>query len=353
MAMEGWTKRAPITIPSAQVGSGGVTDFSVLLTEASLPASLFTDAKADGSDIRVTTDEAGTALLTVDVIAYNAGGTAVLRVGPVSLSSVSANTLYVWFGNAAATAQTGSGAYDADWAAYWPDGGGTDHTANGRDGTPSGGLTIGGATGQVGEGTEFDGSDDLITYGDASWLDGIAVLTLGVWVNLNSTAADILSDWQAGGNGHILYRVNGSNLQCYLNIPGQTGGNLGVTVTTGVQHLAMVYDGSTITGYRNGVAGSSPVSASGSLVSEADNDLQSGRSPHGTGSFIDGVVDEPFIHTAARSPAWITTEYNATNAPASFATAGTVEDVGGDPEPTAPIFRRSLYNRIGSRGLAA
>src|SRR5690606_36177203 len=51
--------------------------------------------------------------------------------------------------------------------------------------------------------------------------------------------------------------------------------------------------------------------------------------------------DEVQLHTTPRSAAWITTEFNQSDDPATFATAGTPEDAGGDGGEPAR-FRRGL-----------
>jgi hypothetical protein len=46
-------------------------------------------------------------------------------------------------------------------------------------------------------------------------------------------------------------------------------------------------------------------------------------------TFSPGLFDSPSIHSAARSEAWLDTEYNQSNTTALFAAPGTPEDVGG------------------------
>jgi hypothetical protein len=337
----GWTKRSAITIPAAQVGSGGVTSFTVLLTEANLPAGLFTDARSDGGDIRFSTDSAGASQLAVDVISYSAGGTALLRVGPVSLSSVSANTLYLWYGNASATMPLASDTYGqyaaySGWAGYWPlESDYNDRTSNARHGTAVSAPVV--ATGKVGSGRTMDGNDG-ITCTTANLGIGNA-LTLRAWVNVNGTlssAVGVIEKDQAGGLSarSLIWRVNPSGMLEFVTI--RTGGAVDVNITgatdlrgAGWKFVAARFD-STNGGkqFVNAVANGT-TQASTNTINEAGAPLTLGYSGRGPAEFFMGTADEYAVDVASRSEAWLTTEFNQTNAPASFASAGTPVSVGG------------------------
>ena len=96
---DGWSYRCPIVIDADMVDDT-LSNWPLLLTEANLPAQIFTDANADGSDIRASSDQAGTAELAVEVVSFSAGGAAQLWVRVPSVSAVADTTIYIWFGHA-------------------------------------------------------------------------------------------------------------------------------------------------------------------------------------------------------------------------------------------------------------
>lgn len=349
----GWTKRTAITIPAAQVGSGGVSSFTVLFTQASINANsqtdLFANAKSDGSDLRVSTDSAGTNLLTVDVIEYDAvGATFVIRVGTLTLSATVANTLYLWWGNSAATAQTGSGAYDSDWVGYWPDGGGSDRTLNGNDGSAVGGVSAGAASGKVGDATAFDGTNDTVTIADDPSLD-VTELTFIAWVRKtrNSVFDRIAFRDNDAGSTQFVWgcQFTNSNLLEFACGPTSGTGPSGnynfqssstITDTSGFHQIAATYASGTSTATLY-IDGSSDASGtpdrsgtpwSGNLQPSA-GPFALGRLKYAGVSYFGAIdLDDVHFHSVPRSAAWMETEYNQTNAPASFASSGNPVTVG-------------------------
>jgi len=151
-------------------------------------------------------DTAETGLLRVKM-SLLASGTQKIRVFP-PLASRDSYT--------AGSAYGQHNAYDTLWAGYWPDGG-EDRTMNGVDGTGSGGITLGGVSGQFGDATDFDGTDDYITttldgdYGEAGF-------TIMGWMNLDATG------WQAlisDDTDEFVLRPKNTNV---MNWQSRTGG---------------------------------------------------------------------------------------------------------------------------------
>jgi hypothetical protein len=119
---DGWTKRLTIAASPTVVGTGGVTDFTSLVSAASL-YPLLAALREDGGDLVCTLNADGTGRLAIDVLPgwSSSSGTGFVRVGPLSLSSVSTNTLYFWGGNPSATQPAAgdvSGNLPADVKAY-------------------------------------------------------------------------------------------------------------------------------------------------------------------------------------------------------------------------------------------
>ena len=120
----GHTHEATMSVPAT--GDGALTDYTLLLTEAdfnSADRGALADAFA-ADDVECAEASDGSAQVAIDVIDVDTGAdTFILRVGPVDTSAVSALSLY-WRYGSTAVSQTGTVAYDANWAGYWPDGGG-------------------------------------------------------------------------------------------------------------------------------------------------------------------------------------------------------------------------------------
>ena len=152
---------ATITNPAS-----ALTDFTVMVDLSRFTASWWAaNDTADGTKGRAYKDD-GTTELAVDWIDFNSGaetgwarvkwsgtlaasGTQIVRIYP----PVAANS------SVAASATYGSdNAYDANWWGYYPNGGITDRTSNGRDLTGSN-ITSGDSVGQVGAATEYNGTN--------------------------------------------------------------------------------------------------------------------------------------------------------------------------------------------------
>lgn len=354
-------RKCAITIPAAQVGTGGVTDFSVLLTRSAFPDEMCspTDpnaAQANGGDIRFYSDSALTNRLACDLIAWEldssdgARDAAIqIRVNVPSLSSVVANTIYVAYNQGEAETQPAAGdaygqygAYASSALAYYPAGGGNDRTANGLNLTAAGGVSAGGATGKAGAGTDYDGTDDKYSSTNATVL---ALPPTYNWALVGWFKPDTYdagresagwdgtddlylyaNDTTGSGGPRVFWRGLGSNILT---------SNIG-SVAGSWSHLAVVSRASNDHElYRNAVsiATSSATGTAGPFSTFA----VSPGSPT-----YDGMTDELWLLQAAPSAAWLTTEYNQTNDPASFATPGTPETVGGGAliAPVAMYYRR-------------
>jgi hypothetical protein len=82
--------------------------------------------------------------------------------------------------------------------------------------------------------------------------------------------------WRTADNSmhrQALLRMSGTAVQAFVyNGAAQFGGNVNLTATTGSwQHFAMTYDGSTLIGYRNGVAGGTTYSPNGNIATDTNN----------------------------------------------------------------------------------
>lgn len=135
----------PDTAPDGP--SFATSDLTLFIDLSEMPAEWWARVKSDGADIRVTTSN--NALLPADLIAFDYGDqTGLLAVRRSLLANV-AIRLRVWCGNVAAVQQPVAGvfgrynAYPSSLEAFYPQGGGSDHTRNKRHAVASTGVTVG------------------------------------------------------------------------------------------------------------------------------------------------------------------------------------------------------------------
>jgi len=348
----GWLRKVAITVPSAQVGSGGVSDFDVALTAACLPDEMRspTDgnrAQSNGGDIRFSSDEAGTTQLACDIIRWEYDtsdgaddASILIRVQVASLSSGGDTTIYAWYNTAGTDSQPAAGAsfgqhatYHSSIVGYWaleedPSGSAPqmlDRTSNANHGTSAGSMTSGeSVAAKVGNGLDFDGSDDRIDCGtDASLSTGDS-FAIEAWVQSNTVSGIAVSKrslasarfWELGFNnsGYVLFRITANS-----NDFGE--GTTDLRHASTMHYLAGDYDGSNKSTYVN----ASSVSTA-SMAGSADNSdaFEIGRRGY-TGAEANwaGKVDEVRYSNVGRGPAYFTTRYNNENAPGTFASPGT------------------------------
>jgi len=204
-----------------------------------------------------------------------------------------------------------------------------DSTGNGNSGTTAGSMTSGDlVSAQIGNGIDFDASDDEISFGDVD--NAIATNgahTYSCWFKADQTSVarriiDMELNNQAGA--HIYVNLNtlvfrqwdGSNYQ---------DSSYAFTDTTGYHLATFSWDGSKVYHYIDGVIKNSGGSVCTGYVSSANFTL-GGRTGI-TGQNFDGVIDQTKVKASTDTADWITTEYNNQSDEATF--WGTWTDVGG------------------------
>ena len=352
----GWQRKCEIAIDYTKVGTGGLSNFSVLLTEANLPSEIFDEANADGSDIRFSSDSAGSTQIPFDLIRFDTSGdTAIIRVKVPSLSDSVNTSIYVWYGNSAATALATNdtygqyNAYDSNWIGYWPleespDGGSgciLNRISNALHGTPAGATSSGDlVAAKVGNGIDLDGSADLVDVANAAAIQTLTNFTYSIWLKqpswtTNKTAfskhdSRLYTNQPTGGHEAIAFFVDYATTDADAR-----SSDLGSTLTTNWTHVvgAIASSDQVPHLYVNGaeVSYERQVTGSGSRTSDSGSPLKIGDNRFNSGGWL-GQLDEAQIHNTTRSAAWVLTEYNTTNNPGTFAAEGTPSDVA----PLAP-----------------
>lgn len=344
----GWARKCAVVIDHTKVAADQA-NFPVLLTGANLPAEIWTLAQADGGDLRFTSDAAGTQQLAADVVAWDSlRHRAEIWLGVPSLSASADTTVYVWYqtnGTAAKLAATdphGSQAvWDANFSGIWHfEGGWTDATTNGLDGTE--GISTARFVDSPLGGRLARFHQSYIDVGNGAATQLPSTFTLEAWTAVNP-------GYQvAGGNGYYRYLLSnlaegatkgGYALDLYQGVPAletrDTSSFQRVSAgTTDVRddlphHVAATADGATINVYVDGVLRGTATQTVQPDYS-TNNNLLLGGSAHFQSSPNDlpigmliGLLDEIRISKVVRSATWLGTQYANQSSPGTFAAAGT------------------------------
>jgi parallel beta-helix repeat protein len=205
--------------------------------------------------------------------------------------------------------------------AHWKFDEGSGTTASDASGNGNSGTLVNGpvwTAGKVGKALSFDGINDNVTVADSNSLDLTSSFTLSAWVNPASTFTDFRSILIKNYKYYIYASVAG-----YCGDGSPLGGFSETTDRTLCQpsplpvntwtHLAVTYNGSTLTLYRDGVAVATS-NASGA-PSPTTGTLQIGGSQFG--EYFKGLIDEVRIHNKALSATEIQTVYQQDSGVAS------------------------------------
>jgi hypothetical protein len=337
-----WLYRKAVTIDGSQVAGGPHNDFPVLIsiTDTDLSA-----ARADGWDL-LFTDSDGTTKLDHEVESFDNGtGTLVawVRIPAPGLTFGSDKVIYLYYDYATVPTdqQNAPGVWSNGYeAVYHLHSNFFDSTANSRNATNNSSANI---AGQVADGQDFTPVSDLQL---GAWSVSGTQLTMQAWARFDDFNQDdprVVSKATTGSaQDHVfMLGLSGSGEQ-YLRMRIKTG-TLDASGTTTLADtanpltintwylVAGTYDGSNMQLLRNG---SSVISTpkTGNLRLNSW-EIWAGNNPNNASTnwaAMDGKLDEIRISSVARSPEWLTTEYNNQNAPGTFImSVGTEEDVVG------------------------
>lgn len=365
----GHTHEVTMSLPAT--ADGALVDYTYPLTELDFAAAdrgALADAFA-ADDVECAIDSAGAGQVAIDVLAVDTtANTFILRVGPVDTSSVSVLELFWRYGSTSAV-QVGTAAYDANWAAYWPDGAGADRTSNSNNGVANNGLVFGGVSGPSGnmEATDFDrASDHFSRVADSASLDGFSAISVIGWVKpetINGLAC-ILSK-RVDNNAPYIVRssvgtapFSGVN-KLLFGYDRRTNGGEAANWETGTNVLtagswthfgfAQTYGSTPVTASIDGVSESgSWASGTGNQTPEANAaDATIGRLfTTTTGDEWDGAMSGLSLHSTARSLSWFATEHSFTNTLGQATTPAFTEIGGGGA--TLPIFAHHYRQLAGA-----
>jgi len=319
--------RQRLLIRKSQV-AGVLTNFPVLVTEASIRSALWAHAQPDGDDIFFTDDD-GVTRLSHETEKYdNTAQQLAVWVKIPLLDPATNNAIYMYYGNDdAPNGEDRANAWNESYVSVWhmresP----TDNAPQVKDSTSHGYHgTCGGnmlneqqVAGQVNGSLQFDGSDDGIDTTLTAY--AFTNSTLSAWVQSRETGDGnvIGNPWDGGSNDYKGWELRALAASMEFRIAEADSNRLEVTIgtiTTGEwHHVAVANDNGTIRPYLNGVARTTTACGghrpnSGSVVMATY--------PTGTYRFR-GVVDEIRISDTVRSEEWIETSYNNQSDPGVF-----------------------------------
>lgn len=237
-----------------------------------------------------------------------------------------------------------------------------DSTSNNNDGTKKAANEPIEATGKVGQGQDFDGSDDYIEIPDFSLFDGLNDFTVEAIVNTDSVPAS--DDWKnapvilsfRGEREYLItYDDSASNpdrlsSRANLSVSGYTTlvESTRQSIDTDYFHATTFDTTNGWVWYENG--SSQDTNANTESFVSSSNANYIGWLDGGTGQqrHFNGLIDEVRISSTNRSAAWISATYDSLWD--TLLTYGAEETSGEQKEGTCSIGIETQFNSVLSKG---
>jgi hypothetical protein len=324
-----WQYRKKIVIDKDKVSGSSHTDFPVLINLSS-DDDLKNDARSDGYDILVTSDD-GTTKLDHEIERFdNTTGELILWTRVPTLSGTDDTVLWLYYGNPYASDQQNiQDVWDSDFKRVYhlketSGSTATDSTGN-YNGTYHDSLPDAVPV-KVGYGQDFDGSGDYIAATTSTWLVP-ANVTVEFWFRFDVyTTGDYIMGWyhqsldrgwalyprQIGGNSYLELRFDddADHKYWYANFALSTGTLYhAVVMQTGVNEPVMVI---------NGTSRAIVLRSSSGSPAKNDHQLTVGCEGAKYANFFDGDIDEFRISDTNRGTDWASTSYENQSTPSDF-----------------------------------
>ncbi len=326
-SITGFNYYSPISINAAQVPSTQ-TDFPVLVSQIDNRFKTVGNGghvqDTNGYDIRPYSNLT-TAITGYELERYNATtGEVVMWVKVASLSS-STTPIYLAYGNASLnTDGSSTTTWSNNFRGVWHLKDGSSLTLTDSSG---GGFTLTNNNTVTAAAGKIDGAASFVAA-SSQYLSNATIgvgtaVTFSCWFNPTSFAQNTAGLMcMRGATGYVLINISNTgfiSVQVRANADVLRGAF--ASISSGAwHHVALTYDSSAgLYGYADAVA-STNGAANGNLNTDPTT-INIGRDPFGT-RYSNGVIDEPRTSNVARSPDWITTEYNNQFAPGTFETLG-------------------------------
>ena len=328
-------KRVPISISAAAqsvLGANSASDIPVLVRiSESIPGFSYADLEADGSDLAFGVDNGGS--LTIyphEIETWNPDGVSLIWVKVPTLSASTEFSMY--YGNGVTVADASASVwsnYVGVWHLNEVSGNAQDATGHGLTAVPAGANaaadSVGVANCAVGIGRQMSstkGGKSYLSVANSTLLDCGDSLTFSGWFKAHGTAVQYSMRYVSrkskytdknGWEVETRYDLSSANVPATtVSARGANSGDYTATVPDIREswvHLSLVYDGTTLTYYVNGVP-QNPVTLNAAC---SDNDLALvfGNNPGGSESNWWGLMDELRLSADPVSPQYAVAEYYA------------------------------------------
>ncbi|NIQ91673.1 MAG: DUF2341 domain-containing protein, partial [Deltaproteobacteria bacterium] len=319
-----------------QTGSGSIQDFPVMVKLTGTDFQEVEDnVDADGYDIIFKAEDdttcggVGLAPCTLDHEIEVYDETNDLLVAWVRVPEVPATAdtnIYMYYGNPAISSPTENttGVWDPDYVSVWHLHDDFDDSAGSNNGTNYGSTNI---TGQIGDGQDFDGTDDYATMPTTGFSTSAG--TVEAWINIDS--------FPSSGPEYVFAHRQASPTtdRVYVQLWDDTTWGTGMGDTYDLvrgstlnidtwYHLVITWDGTNVRGYRNGSLDFGPTSYVGLNTVREISIMAWDPSTE----WADGTLDELRVSSTARSACWIETEHSNQKASSILVSVGGEEPSG-------------------------
>lgn len=321
----------------------------VLLVDlANAPTGFWSVVQPDGDDIRVTSStETGT--LNYELLGFSTSsrtGELWVNVGGDGISSTTAKTFYIYYGNAAASAGSSATSTNADYSGVWHLTGLADSGPNGNNFTAGG--SHGTSTGKIGAAADFVAAQiDFLRVG-TSTLSSYTNSHISAWYKPTNAASEkglgfsITSEFTGGvdfvAQGNTNSSNDGANWLVGFHYLAWRDTGSDWTANGTWDRLDVVNAAGTWRYYFNGeetansnIHTDAPSLGTSTLVGASNQELAS------PGQVCDCSVDEVRVERFTRPIGWIRTQYNSENSTSTFWAFGAQE---AQEVEVAPARRR-------------
>lgn len=281
-----------------------------------------TDVPLGGSDLRITTDSAGTTEVPFEIVSLDTSAEECEIWAKVpTLDYDDATSLYIWYGNSSALPYASDDTYGSEnvWSGdvvrYHLQNSGKDSSANAYNLSATNSPVY--ATGKIGNGIDLEASSSqYMSVADASCpnLEISGSQTFSFWFKPESIALMNLIGKNGATNRHQLYLSSGGKVNSNFSGLSIAGLEHTTVLSAGtIYRIVFRYNGSTTAIWINDTKESLAVTGT---ANDTNAPFYIGRG--NSGAYGDGIFDEIRVTSSALSDDWITTEYNNQNDPSTF-----------------------------------
>ena len=324
LTFTGYSYKKTITIDNTKVDTD-LTNFPILysVVDANLATTANGGRVTNASGFDIVFVGSNGAILSHEIESYTASnGTFVSWVKIPSLVDATDTQITMYYANSNVTTsqENPGGVWDINYAGVWhldeimtdevATGTNTDSTSNANNGTQNGNDDI---AGQIGTGQNFDGTNDFISLGNKATLN-YSSFTIETWAKTSVSAWRWLvtkagGSWLGTSNtGNLNWtRAAGTNYTSSQSISNNAWHHGVATFNSG---SLILYVDKVSVGSWTGVT--LAVTAANTFIGQRGDNLE----------YFNGSMDEVRISNIARSPQWISTEYNNQNSPSTFSSTG-------------------------------